>query len=30
MTLGAEGAQIGTRFAFAAESSAHENFKTAA
>lgn len=27
MTLGAEGAQIGTRFAFAAESSAHENFK---
>lgn len=27
MTLGAEGAQIGTRFAFAAESSAHENSK---
>ena len=27
MALGAEGVQIGTRFAFAAESSAHENFK---
>ena len=27
MTLGAEGVQIGTRFALAAESSAHENFK---
>ena len=27
MTLGAEGVQIGTRFAFATESSAHENFK---
>ena len=27
MTLGAEGVQIGTRFALSAESSAHENFK---
>ena len=27
MTLGAEGAQIGTRFALTKESSAHENFK---
>lgn len=28
MALGAEGVQIGTRFALSAESSAHENFKT--
>ena len=28
MSLGAEGVQIGTRFALSAESSAHENFKS--